>query len=88
MYGKEHREPATAAGSSQRTAEGGQCAQPSGEEWLQAARSDDLSYAGWMEAHGYSVKMIATILARRAQATETLGLFEDDPYATHLAPPG
>lgn len=63
-------------------------AQPSGEEWLQAARSDDLSYAGWMKAHGYSEKMIATILVRRAQATETLGLFEDDPDATHLAPPG
>ena len=62
--------------------------QPSPEEWEQAAQSDDLSYAGWMEAHGYSEKMIATILARRAQAEETLRMFDDSPQEGELCPEG
>lgn len=56
--------------------------QPSRKEWEQAAQSDDLSYAGWMQAHGYSGKMIAIILDRRRRAEETLRLF-DDPDTTH-----
>ena len=59
--------------------------QPSGEEWLQAAQSDDLSYAGWMEARGYSQGLIATVLARRTQAEETLRLFDDSPDDKCLA---
>lgn len=60
--------------------------QASPEEWLQVAQSDDLSYAGWMKAHGYSEKMIATILARRAQAEETLRLFDESREEGELCP--